>query len=310
MRIRHLLFVLASMFLATLTVSPAHAQATRTWVSGVGDDANPCSRTAPCKTLAGAISKTATGGEINVLDSAGIGAVTINKSITIDGAGTQASILAVGTNGIIVNGAGAVVNLRNLSINGAGSTAGNGIRILNAAAVNIENVNIMNFGTSSATTGRGVSIETSTANVRVNISNSTFYNNSNHGIHAIPTAGNLILDVDNVHIARGGAAGIDIRFATAATISNCSITNHAAGAGVVLELSVTANISNCIIANNQTGVTNNNAAGNPTARLYASTITGNTTGIQITGGQIITAGNNMIRGNTTDGTPSSNANTQ
>jgi hypothetical protein len=65
----------------------AQAQATRTWVSGVGDDANPCSRTAPCKTFAGAISKTAPCGEISVLDPGGFGAVTITKSITINGTG-------------------------------------------------------------------------------------------------------------------------------------------------------------------------------------------------------------------------------
>src|SRR5882762_1005645 len=84
--------------------SAAHAQATRTWVSGVGDDANPCSRTAPCKTFAGAISKTAAGGEIDALDPGGYGTVTITKGITIDGGGGQvASVLAAGVNGIIVN---------------------------------------------------------------------------------------------------------------------------------------------------------------------------------------------------------------
>src|SRR5215468_7208489 len=78
----------------------ASAQATRTWVSGVGDDVNPCSRTAPCKTFAGAISKTAAGGEISVLDPGGYGAVTITKSITISGNGDDTSILVSGTNGI------------------------------------------------------------------------------------------------------------------------------------------------------------------------------------------------------------------
>src|SRR5574339_373052 len=99
-----------ALIVLTLGVSgPLHAQATRTWVSGVGDDANPCSRTAPCKTFAGAISKTATAGEINVLDPGGFGAVTITKSITIDGAGAQASILAANTNGVIINGPSIVV---------------------------------------------------------------------------------------------------------------------------------------------------------------------------------------------------------
>src|ERR1700756_674202 len=83
--------------------APAHAQASRTWVSGVGDDANPCSRTAPCKTFAGAISKTAAGGEINVLDPGGFGAVTITKSITISSVGFEAGVLVSGTNGIVVS---------------------------------------------------------------------------------------------------------------------------------------------------------------------------------------------------------------
>ncbi|HWS52602.1 MAG TPA: hypothetical protein VN228_00635 [Pyrinomonadaceae bacterium] len=115
--------------------SAAQAQATRTWVSGVGDDAFPCSRTAPCKTFAGAISKTAVNGEINVLDPGGFGAVTAIKSITIDGYGAHASILASGTNGVVVNIAAGVANdphrsvrLRNLSINGTGLSGGAGTR--------------------------------------------------------------------------------------------------------------------------------------------------------------------------------------
>src|SRR5579859_3645524 len=99
------LMAIAGALLATfISGAPAQAQATRTWVSGVGDDANPCSRTAPCKTFAGAISKTAPSGEINVLDPGGFGAVTITKAITIanDGVGT-AGVLVSGTNGIVIN---------------------------------------------------------------------------------------------------------------------------------------------------------------------------------------------------------------
>src|ERR1700744_1572808 len=116
-------FILAILFVLVgpaLCLAPAHAQATRTWVSGVGDDANPCSRTAPCKTFAGAISKTATGGEIDVLDPGGFGAVTVTKSISIDGGGgSLAGITASGVNGITVNAqATSVVMLRNLKLSG------------------------------------------------------------------------------------------------------------------------------------------------------------------------------------------------
>src|SRR6201747_1329550 len=96
------LFAIALGFIAPLlAAAPANAQATRTWVSGVGDDANPCSRTAPCKTFAGAISKTAASGEINVLDPGGFGAVTITKSITIVSDSFTAGVLISNTNGII-----------------------------------------------------------------------------------------------------------------------------------------------------------------------------------------------------------------
>src|SRR5580692_517138 len=112
--------ILVGVFAITLNASPASAQATRTWISGVGDDANPCSRTAPCKTFAGAISKTATGGEIDCLDPGGFGALTITKAITLDcGYGQVGSVLVSGSNGIVVAaGASDVVIIRNLEING------------------------------------------------------------------------------------------------------------------------------------------------------------------------------------------------
>src|SRR6202030_509094 len=137
-------FTISALAIAIFTLafaSLAQAQATRTWVSGVGDDANPCSRTAPCKTFAGAISKTAAGGEIDALDPAGYGAVTITKAITIDGGGGQvASVLVSGTNGIVINANAStdVVILRNLRINGIGSGL-NGIQFLSGKALGVEN---------------------------------------------------------------------------------------------------------------------------------------------------------------------------
>jgi len=291
--------------------SAVHAQATRTWVSGVGDDANPCSRTAPCKTFAGAISKTATGGEINAIDPGGFGAVTITKSITIDGSSTQAGILALNTNGIIVNGPAVTVNLRNLSIDGANGTVGNGIRILQAGAVNIDNVNIMNFA-GTGTNGRGVTIETVTSGVRVNISNSSIFNMENHGIHAVPTGGSVQLVVDNSRIENGGAAGIDLRENTAATISRSALINHRNQAAVRLELtSASATISESVLANNAAGVTNVAAGGAPSVFLYGNTITRNTVaGLQINSGTITSLGNNIIRGNGGNEVPSSTITTQ
>jgi hypothetical protein len=120
---RSVQFIIKSFLLFTFVLALpliVEAQATRTWVSGVGDDVNPCSRTAPCKTFAGAISKTATNGEINCLDPGGFGTVNIIKSITIDCSETLGGVLAAGTNGIIINVADAKksVKLRGLLING------------------------------------------------------------------------------------------------------------------------------------------------------------------------------------------------
>ncbi len=291
--------------LTAFFATPSFAQATRTWVSGVGDDVNPCSRTAPCKTFAGAISKTAAGGEINVLDAGGFGSGTVTKSITIDGQGPMASLLAAGTSGVIVNGVGITVTLRNLTINGANTTAGNGIRVVNAAAVNIDRVNIQNFAGTTATTGRGIAIETSAANVRVTITNSDLYNNLGIGIHSNPTAGNVILVVDNVRVQKSDASLIQLRSNTRATIDRATLTNSRLGAGVNAELgSVVAHISNSTLANNAFGVSC--GAGAPAEMaLYQNVITGNTTdGIRLNGGTAVSFGNNAIGFNAGNETPS------
>jgi hypothetical protein len=123
------------------------AQATRTWVSGVGDDANPCSRTAPCKTFAGAISKTAPGGEIDALDSGGFGALTITKSIIIDGGDVLAGVLVSGTNGFVVSAQTTdTVILRHLRFDGIGGSGLAGILFHSAASLTVEDCVIEGFG--------------------------------------------------------------------------------------------------------------------------------------------------------------------
>jgi hypothetical protein len=140
--------IVATLFVGVLYATPAQAQATRTWVSGVGDDANPCSRTAPCKTFAGAISKTATNGEINVLDPGGFGAVTITKAITISADSVEAGVLTSVNSGILINApAGADVTIRGLDIEGLG-TASFGVRLISASKVTIDKCVIHNFVTS------------------------------------------------------------------------------------------------------------------------------------------------------------------
>ena len=176
----------------------ADAQATRTWVSGVGDDVNPCSRTAPCKTFAGAISKTAAGGEINCLDPGGFGSVTITKSITIDCSTVAAGVLASGLNGFIINiqastGGGAdarrSVTLRGLDINGAG-TGVNGVRVVAAANVYIEDSVIDGFAQN------GITVDA--ASVNVVVKNTSVRNNINAGVISTGTGPANIAIVDSL----------------------------------------------------------------------------------------------------------------
>lgn len=198
---------IAAAALFVVSASPAMAQATRTWVSGVGDDVNPCSRTAPCKTFAGAISKTAAGGEISVLDSGGFGTVTITKSITIRAQGADGSVLSAATTGIIVNAAATdKIELDGLEINGAGNSPSpgiTGVRVLSARDVVITNTKIRNF------TSFGVEVN-ATPQVRVTIDHSTIFNND-VGIKVSPaaTASNSI-KVSNTALIVSTTAGISL----------------------------------------------------------------------------------------------------
>src|SRR5262245_26993218 len=147
-----LLSILAISLFALSHIDPAAAQASRTWVSAVGDDFNPCSRTAPCKTFAGAFSHTADGGEINCLDPGGFGAVTITKSVTINcpSTGTAGVLATGGLNGITINtAANSEVLLQGLDIDGQGSGT-NGVHILSAAKVTIQSCSIRNFTANGA----------------------------------------------------------------------------------------------------------------------------------------------------------------
>ena len=233
-----------------LVGSSAFAQATRTWVSGVGSDANPCSRTAPCQTFAGAISKTAAGGEISVLDPGGFGAVTITKPITISGVGTQASILASAVQGIVINITSApqapltaTVTLRNLQINGAGATLGtNGVHVLSSIATEVilDNVNIFGFSTN------GVLSEGSN---KVSISGGVFSNNTGVAIHSIGTSS---INVENAQI-NGNNIAVQPDLGSTIRLSNNGVydnkTGFACGTGGTL-----ASAANNRKANNVGGV--------------------------------------------------------
>ena len=230
MRLRTSVALVGFLFLGNTFV---YAQATRTWVSGVGDDVNPCSRTAPCKTFAGAISRTAIGGEISVLDPGGYGTVTITKPITISGVGTQASILSSSVQGVIINITTPpvapqtnTVTLRNIQINGAGVTLGTtGVRVFGSTNVILDRVNIFGFGTN------GVLAEDTS---KVSITDGVFFNISGIAIHSMDTASISLENsqVNGNNIAVQADLGSEIRMANNGFYNNK--TGFACGTGGTL----------------------------------------------------------------------------
>ena len=267
--------------------------ATRTWVSGVGDDANPGSRTAPCKTWAGAISKTDPNGEIDALDPGGFGAVTITKSVTIDGTGTMASILATLTSGIIVNGAGINVTIRGLSINGGGNGL-SGIRIVAAAKVHIEQCEIFGF---AAAGSRGID-DRRTGGGQLFVTDTTVRDNTD-GIIVKPTTGSTQIQcfMDHLRIVGQTNVGLMGSSGSRVTIANSLISfNITSGivcespAGATAELDAEA----CVIAANNEGL---RAAAGATVRISNVRMVGNTAALVGGGGTFGTFGNNHIAGN-------------
>ena len=288
------LFGIALLFV--MSAGSAQAQATRTWVSGVGDDANPCSRTAPCKTFAGAISKTAAGGEIDVLDPGGFGAVTITKSITISSEGFEAGVLVSGTNGIVVSTQPTdVVILRGLDFEGLGTGingvdfigggtlyvekstihhfTGNGINFIpnnGAAALFVNDVYVRNNGSGILTQPN------STASAKVSISRSQVFQNTAAGFRADGTgsSGGIVASITDTVSSGNGGGGI------------VSFSQSGSAPTKVM-------IFNSVSSNNSTGLNANGAAA--IMRVGNSTVSGNGVGVTITNGATAsTYSNNQI----------------
>lgn len=277
-------FVL-SMAIAAL----ANAQATRTWVSGVGDDANPCSRTAPCKTFAGAISKTAAGGIINCLDPGGFGAVTITKSITIDCIGTYGSVLASGTQGIVINALSTDnIVLRGLDINGANGGT-NGVNEIQAKNVSILNCRIANFQF-------GVKATNTVNSVGLTIAGSQIINNSSWGAQIGPNGIAAVLNMSDTLVNNNGQ-GIDVAGPASAVISNSHIERNGTAGLQVEQTAGTATVESSSISGNAIGIQAGLAANTPTIRLSRCVIVGNTTNGIANNSTVIGFSNNAIAAN-------------
>ena len=267
------LIALVSAICLTLLAIPAGAQTSPvTFVSGVGADANPCSRTAPCKTFAGAISQTTAGGVVNCLDPGGFGMVAITISVTIDCENVFGSALVAGTNGININGSGIVVTLRGIQVNGLfGSVSPGlvGINITQAAAVYIKKSVVFGFTAGAAT---GISFA---------------------------SGGTLVISDTVVHSNGTGIVLGGTKSGTNAVLRDVIVHDNS-GTGISVT-SGSATIDHSTLANNATGLNVNGSSA--TALLGNSTITGNTTGVSVTTGTLYSFKQNQIAGNTTDGTP-------
>jgi hypothetical protein len=317
---------MAAIFAMFALAAPASAQATRTWISGVGDDVNPCSRTAPCKTFAGAISKTATGGEIDCLDPGGFGAVTVTKAITLDcggGIGGQAgSILASGTNGVTINCAAAncFVKIRNLTINGiqqSGSPGLSGIKFLNGGALIVEHVGIFGMG---GTTDNNAGVDFEPGNTQAGdtakllMLDVEIQNGLGDGVLVKPLNGGsgtaALVRVSCMNNA-GTGLNVDTTNLTSGTGANVSATQsnlsgNVAGASAHANASTaaaTVMLTDSIVANNTSIGLVTNSVNLATMRVGSSTISGNGAAL-IQGGTSVlsTYGDNFVNGNTSSET--------
>lgn len=282
---------------AILVVGAAtlNAQATRTWVSGVGDDVNPCSRTAPCKTFAGAISKTAASGEISVLDPGGFGAVTIGKGITLNGTGTLAGILSANTNGVIVNALTSdTIIIRDISINGAG-TGINGIRFLAGKTLVVDHCRIYGMTT------RGIDAAlSSSGNLKMF---DTDIVNVNTAVGASTTSGSVSIDASNITV-EGTSNGFTYVSNATGTITRSFFTTITPGNAISAASGCTVNVTQCHFRSNAGAM---NASAGSTIRISENEMFQNTNALAGTASSFQSANNNKQAGNGATITPTGTA---
>ncbi|HEX8180981.1 MAG TPA: hypothetical protein VF525_15650 [Pyrinomonadaceae bacterium] len=273
----------------------------------MGDDVNPCSRTAPCKTFAGAISKTFINGEIDALDPAGYGTINITKSITIDGTATLASILASGTTGVIVNIAGGnandpqrTVRLRGLSIYGGGAsgtvgtrTGVNGINFVSGLHVFVEDCVISDF------TNNGINFAASADSPNLYVRNTVIRNCSGDGINVSNSAAGQTskASLNTTHLLNC-TNGLASRDRSRVVARDCVFSNNTSNGVVVISAinDAVAMVEDSSITHNTTGI---GTANTTSIRINNDVITNNGTGVSSPAGQVRSFGHNMIKGNIT-----------
>jgi hypothetical protein len=271
--------------------SLAHAQSSRTWVSTVGDDANPCSRTAPCKTFAMAVAKAASNGEVNALDAGTYGIVNITKSMTINGVGTMTAIGNSAANGVIVTAAATdVIILRNIAING-GDNGINGIKVVGARIVQVDHCWIYGQET------HGINVD-ATDSVSLKVNDTVIENCAGDGIHIRTTAGTAVLSVDNVRIQDCGSDGIQAVDNVVAAIRNSILTQNASTGIQTSGINNQLNLDHVFVSSSNVGL---QASAGSTLRVSDSVIAQNATGLSANGGTIDSFQGNSLMGNITNG---------
>jgi len=268
---------------------PPPTPQTRTYVSGTGNDSNPCTATSPCLTFAAALALTTAGGEIYVLNSANYGPVTINKAVTITSEGAMGGVLATSGTAITISaGATDVVNLRGLDIDG-GNTGGIGVQFNSGQALNVQKSVIHNFSSS------GINFAPSGTSALF-VSDTTVSNNGSNGISLSNSATGA---VSRVTASKNGAGILAVGSSVSLTVTDSVAGNNTYGIG---GSSSAVMVRNSTVSNNTVGISADQSA---VVRVGQSTITANGTGWQATNsGQVISFGNNNLAGNTSDGTAS------
>jgi hypothetical protein len=288
-----------SLFLLLLCASGATAQ--RTFVASTGNDSNPCTRTAPCRTFQVAVNAAPAGGEVVALDSAGYGTFSINKSLTVeaaDGVYAGVAVTAPGV-GVVVTGSSSAVVLKGLTIYGNGGTqqGGIGVPTNNGLILHVENC-VLN-GLSSY----GIQFLASTLEVKDTIFRGDFFGILLNLEGSVPatsvTMDHVRLEGNNIGLQATSGVVISIRDSVAAANS---VGLQAFGNAPVGTLEM--NIENCLIANNTTAGIESQASSMPaataTVRVSNSTITNNGTGLSQSGpALLLSRGNNTVQGNTT-----------
>jgi hypothetical protein len=312
-------FALSSLLFLAFLSSTSTAQVQRTFVSGLGNDGNPCTLAAPCRTFGQAISQTNPGGEVVAVDSAGYGAFTVSKAISVIAApGAYAGISVFSGHGIDINaGSSDTVILRGLTLNSQGNLT-SGIVFNTGKLLHVESCVVNGFlsaGTSNglAALGQG----------NLEVKDSIFRGNGN-GIFVLPSSGTVAVTIDHVRLERnnsglladigsqvsvsdsivsGNLAGLTADSGAQMNLVRCVVSNNIQG--VVGQSSSTnptqANVESCLVSNNGDGLfVDQTSTGVVTLRVSGSTVTGNLVGLFNQAGNILSRGNNTVEGNTTD----------